>query len=376
MDNGTDSLLDTYLFETNSLLERLDELLIDAEQNKDFTDDEVNEIFRSMHTIKGSSAMLEFNSLMEIAHHIEDLFFYIRENGMSTLNSDQKSELFNLMFKSVDRLREEVEKVESNEPLSTNIDSFIEEINNFLGKISNQTPSSPGTDDNAETAGAANAKGSLPVSDMPWYLRVFFEDGCGMENLRAFMLLATLRENGYDFTAFPENVETDSSTSQQIIANGFYIGFKDEEQAKKAEALMEVPIGCVIVYQDKIIARGYNRRNTDKNTLSHAELNAIRKASKKLGDWRLEGCTMYVTLEPCQMCAGALVQARIDEVVIGSRNPKAGCAGSVMNLLNVEQFNHQVKITEGVLEEECSAMLSGFFRKLREMKKRQKAEKD
>ena len=148
-------------------------------------------------------------------------------------------------------------------------------------------------------------------------------------------------------------------------------------QAKKAEALMEVPIGCVIVYQDKIIARGYNRRNTDKNTLSHAELNAIRKASKKLGDWRLEGCTMYVTLEPCQMCAGALVQARIDEVVIGSRNPKAGCAGSVMNLLNVEQFNHQVKITEGVLEEECSAMLSGFFRKLRELKKQQKkAEKE
>ena len=90
-------------------------------------------------------------------------------------------------------------------------------------------------------------------------------------------------------------------------------------QAQKARALEEVPIGCVIVYEGKIIARGYNRRNTDKNTLSHAELNAIRKASKKLGDWRLEGCTMYVTLEPCQMCAGALVQSRIDEVVIGSR---------------------------------------------------------
>ncbi|MGO5550725.1 tRNA adenosine(34) deaminase TadA [Lachnospiraceae bacterium LCP19S3_B12] len=141
-------------------------------------------------------------------------------------------------------------------------------------------------------------------------------------------------------------------------------------QAKKAEALMEVPIGCVIVCQDKIIARGYNRRNTDKNTLSHAELNAIRKASKKLGDWRLEGCTMYVTLEPCQMCAGALVQSRIDEVVIGCRNAKAGCAGSVINLLNMEEFNHQVKITEGVLEEECSTMLSDFFRKLRDNKKR------
>lgn len=143
-------------------------------------------------------------------------------------------------------------------------------------------------------------------------------------------------------------------------------------QAQKARALEEVPIGCVIVYEGKIIARGYNRRNTDKNTLSHAELNAIRKASKKLGDWRLEGCTMYVTLEPCQMCAGALVQSRIDEVVIGSMNPKAGCAGSVLNLLEVDGFNHKVKITRGILEEECSAMLSDFFRELREKKKRLK----
>ena len=146
------------------------------------------------------------------------------------------------------------------------------------------------------------------------------------------------------------------------------------KQAKKAEALKEVPIGCVIVSEGKIIARGYNRRNTDKNTLSHAELNAIRKASRKLGDWRLEGCTMYVTLEPCQMCSGALVQSRIDEVVIGAMNPKAGCAGSVMNLLEAEGFNHKVKITKGILEEECSRMLSDFFRELREEKKRRKEE--
>ena len=143
-------------------------------------------------------------------------------------------------------------------------------------------------------------------------------------------------------------------------------------QAKKAWALDEVPIGCVIVFDGKIIARGYNRRNTDRNTLSHAELNAIKKASKKLGDWRLEGCTMYVTLEPCQMCAGAIVQARIDEVVIGSMNPKAGCAGSVLNLLDIPQFNHQVKITRGILQEECSALLSDFFRELRKRKKEQK----
>ena len=133
-------------------------------------------------------------------------------------------------------------------------------------------------------------------------------------------------------------------------------------QARKAGALMEVPIGCVIVYEGKIIARGYNRRNTDKNTISHAELNAIRKASKKLGDWRLEGCTMYITLEPCQMCAGAIVQARVSRVVIGSMNPKAGCAGSILNLLEMEQFNHQVEVTRGVLQEECSQMLSGFFK--------------
>ena len=143
-------------------------------------------------------------------------------------------------------------------------------------------------------------------------------------------------------------------------------------QAKKAYALREVPIGCVIVYEGKIIARGYNRRNTDKNTTSHAEINAIRKASKKLGDWRLEGCTLYVTLEPCQMCAGAIVQARIDRVVIGSMNPKAGCAGSVLNLLEMDGFNHKVQVERGVLEEECTIMLSGFFKELRKVKAKEK----
>lgn len=140
-------------------------------------------------------------------------------------------------------------------------------------------------------------------------------------------------------------------------------------QARKAERLNEVPIGCVIVYGDKIIARGYNRRNIDKNTLSHAELNAIRKASKKLGDWRLEDCEMYITLEPCQMCAGAIVQSRIKKVYIACMNPKAGCAGSILNLLDIKQFNHQVEIDRGLMEEECSQMLSGFFRRLRESKK-------
>ena len=136
-------------------------------------------------------------------------------------------------------------------------------------------------------------------------------------------------------------------------------------QAKKAYALMEVPIGCVIVYEGKIIARGYNRRNTDKNTLSHAEMNAIRKASKKLGDWRLEGCTMYITLEPCQMCAGAIIQSRISKVVMGAMNPKAGCGGSILNILQMAEFNHQAEVERGILEKECSEILQDFFKALR-----------
>ena len=142
------------------------------------------------------------------------------------------------------------------------------------------------------------------------------------------------------------------------------------KQAKKAYAIGEVPIGCVIVYQDKIIARGYNRRTIDKNTLAHAELQAIRKASKKMEDWRLEECTMYVTLEPCQMCSGAIVQSRMTRVVVGCMNPKAGCAGSILNLLQMPQFNHQVELTPGVLEEECSQMMKQFFKELRQRKNR------
>lgn len=147
------------------------------------------------------------------------------------------------------------------------------------------------------------------------------------------------------------------------------------KQAKKALALGEVPIGCVIVYQGQIIGRGYNRRNTDKNTLAHAEITAINKASKKIGDWRLEDCTLYVTLEPCQMCAGAIVQARIPQVVMGCMNPKAGCGGSILNILEMPEFNHQVNVTRGILEQDCSDILKVFFTGLRERNKREKEER-
>ncbi len=147
------------------------------------------------------------------------------------------------------------------------------------------------------------------------------------------------------------------------------------KEAKKAYRLGEVPIGCVIVYEGKIIGRGYNRRNTDKTTLAHAEISAIKKASRIIKDWRLEGCTLYVTLEPCQMCSGAIIQARIDRVVMGSMNPKAGCGGSLLNILENESFNHQALVTRGILEDECSEILTKFFKELRVRNKIEKAMK-
>ena len=156
---------------------------------------------------------------------------------------------------------------------------------------------------------------------------------------------------------------------KKIFSNHEYYMKQALKEAKKAYKLGEVPIGCVIVYEDKIIGRGYNRRNTDKNTLAHAEITAIKKASNIIGDWRLENCTLYVTLEPCQMCAGAIVQARITTVVMGCMNPKAGCAGSILNVLNMPEFNHQVHTINGILEDECSQMLTTFFKELRTKKK-------
>lgn len=142
------------------------------------------------------------------------------------------------------------------------------------------------------------------------------------------------------------------------------------EEAKKASNLNEVPIGAVIVYKGEIIAASHNVRETSQKTLSHAELLAIEEANKKIGSWRLEDCTLYVTLEPCPMCAGAIVQSRIKRVVFGASDPKAGCAGTLMNLLEDERFNHQAAVSSGVLEAECSSLLKDFFRTLRQQKKK------
>lgn len=144
-------------------------------------------------------------------------------------------------------------------------------------------------------------------------------------------------------------------------------------EAQKAFELNEVPIGAIIVYKDQVIGKGYNRRNTDKNPLAHGEIIAIKQASEYIGDWRLEECTMYITLEPCPMCAGALVQSRLSTVVLGARNLKSGSGGTLLNILQEPTFNHQVEIIDDIMVDECKELLQSFFRQLREEKKREKA---
>lgn len=240
MDNGTDSMLDMYLFETNSLMEQLDELLIEAEKVEEFSTDDVNEIFRIMHTIKGSSAMMEFGSLNQIAHHIEDLFFYIRENGMDAIAPELKKNLFNLMFKSTDMLRSEVEKVENNEPLMENVDNIIGEINSFLAKISNTETDTkeiqPETAGTAETPSVEELNMELahcPDDDAPFFIKLIFEEGCGMENLRAFMLITSLQELDIPFRFYPQDVETNSGTCQEIVDHGFFLAIDQEAYIEK-----------------------------------------------------------------------------------------------------------------------------------------------
>lgn len=262
MDNSMDNMLDMYLFETNSLLDQLDELLINAEKNGDFTSDNVNEIFRIMHTIKGSSAMMEFGSLMTIAHQIEDLFFYIRENGIEQLGAASKSELFDLMFRSNDYLRTEVGKVENNEALTTNIDKFIEEVKSFLNKIriglSGTVENNPVLPSAAVISDFSNSGGEKHM------IRVFFDDNAGMENLRAFMLVNSLRDADLSFNYYPEDVEFRESSKSDIIEKGFLLEFHDPMAADAA----------VIIIQGNANIRSYELIEEDHSVHEDEILNA------------------------------------------------------------------------------------------------------
>ena len=213
MENNSDSVLEMYLYETNTLLEQLDNIMLSAEQADTLSEDDVNEIFRIMHTLKGSAAMMEFEPLMTIAHRIEDLFYLIREKTMEVIPEQDRPQLFDLLFKSIDYFRSEVSKIENGEPLSNNIDNFLNTINTFIDKINGEAAEAQAQAQPAQAAPAAQT--SQADADHRYSLRVFLDEGCGMENLRAFMAVSDVKDQCMqEFTYEPENLENDSSLSE------------------------------------------------------------------------------------------------------------------------------------------------------------------
>ena len=245
MENNSDSVLEMYLYETNTLLEQLDNIMLSAEQADTLSEDDVNEIFRIMHTLKGSAAMMEFEPLMTIAHRIEDLFFLIRENTMGVVPEQDRPQLFDLLFKSIDYFRSEVSKIESGEPLSNNIDNFVNAINMFIDKINGQEAAAQEqADDPAE-----KVQGSGDP-DHRFSLRVYLDDGCGMENLRAFMAITDVQDQCMnEFTYEPEGLEDNTALSETIIENGFVMHFRTEDDRSMAVQVVS-GLGFVKTYQE------------------------------------------------------------------------------------------------------------------------------
>ena len=279
MNNSIDSMLDMYLFETNTLLEQLEELFIGAEMEKTLSSSNIDEIFRIMHTIKGSSAMMEFTSLMEIAHRIEDLFFYIRENGMEKMSEAYVSDLFDILFQSMDYFKSEVDKIQKGEPLSDNIDNFVTNINMFLDKIKNPTEeiqsdsAQPDTQTAEENSGAQESELRRMCT-----LSVFFEEDSGMEHIRAFMLATALREAGLSFEYFPEDIETNREAASYILDRGFSIFFESQELANKAVTLIKNANG---IRSYEIICE-YEKEKEDKAAAQSAAKNEKAHIQDKL----------------------------------------------------------------------------------------------
>ena len=249
MGSGNDSILDMYLYETNTLLEQLDGILLAAEEADTFSEDSVNEIFRIMHTIKGSSAMMEFSSLMTVAHRIEDLFFLVREKGMEVVPEQTRPDLFDMLFQAVDFFRGEIEKVENDEPLSQSIDHIVNKINSLIDKIQgNPTAEAPAEAQSAPAEEAAAPAVGAVNQDYLFGIHVYFDEGSGMENLRAFMLINSVKDYCSDFITYPDNVETDPSTSDIIADQGFLVWFRTAEERDNAIHAMN-GAGSVREYQ-------------------------------------------------------------------------------------------------------------------------------
>lgn len=261
MDND---MLEAYLFEMNTLLEQIDELVLGSEKAGTFSEDDVNEIFRIMHTIKGSSAMMEYNSLMTVAHRVEDMFFIIREKSMDVIPQDLRPELFDLIFQSIDFFRQELEKIENGQPLADNIEGLVQKVESFSAKIQpgaeGEAPAAPAATSETsaaeepaaeETAASAEELAERFASaERPFALQISFDEGCGMENLRAFMVVNALRDalEGVDFDFLPSDVESNPETAGFIVENGFFMRFMKEEERAGAVPVA-TGVGSVSSYQ-------------------------------------------------------------------------------------------------------------------------------
>lgn len=233
MSAGSDSILDAFLYETNTLLEQLDSIVLAAEQQDSFSQEDINTIFRIMHTVKGSSAMMEYNSLMTIAHRAEDLFAIIRDKTMDVVPESLRPELFDLLFQTIDFFRGELEHIENEQPLTENIDTLLQKVNRLIEQI-NSGGQAPEAAQQAASEAAAGAAPSAP--GFPYGLQVFFDEGCGMENLRAYMLVNSIKElcAESDFTYEPQGVDSDPATADQIVESGFMLYFRNQDDRESA----------------------------------------------------------------------------------------------------------------------------------------------
>lgn len=308
MDNNFDSVLDMYLFEANSLLEQLDDILLRAESEQAFDKECIDEIFRIMHTIKGSSAMMQFNSIMRISHKVEDLFYYIRENG---INNQYNESLVNLVFKFTDFIKGEIIKIEGGQELEENLEPFEKEILNFLNVISGKASASTYTDEVALTGASAllieeelleeNVKANIEEVNISnkYAIKVIFDDDIGMENIRAYLIVNQLRETGIDFTYKPENVESISETSKEIVKEGFYVYINDKESLNAAVGVIREAINVknytVMEFTDDqlkeesakietgaIIANAKTVKNAKADTSKHSKQSLITVNLTKL----------------------------------------------------------------------------------------------
>lgn len=276
MDNNFDSVLEMYLFEENTLLEQLDEILLKAENEQAFDKDCIDEIFRIMHTIKGSSAMMQFNSIMTISHKVEDLFYYIRENGVKQQYNER---LVNLVFKFTDFIKGEISKIEQGEALEENLESFEKEILDFLQVISGEESPKEDVSLLGEVALTQILEEKEISKDNMYAIKIFFDDDCGMENLRAYFIVNQLSEMGVEFTTKPENVENNSEAASEITKDGFYVYFSDRKtldtgvRAVKEALNVKNYTVMELTNENKLSISTIKNENTDisKNTLNQVK---------------------------------------------------------------------------------------------------------